>query len=226
KKLRIQSGEHSHVHLRNLLRVFEIALRLLHPVMPFITEELWQRLLKRHDSLPESICLAPFPQAGDACCDEEAARDFALLQEMITSARALRADQKLDPKQTLEGLLYPANETTADLARESSAILDALTNTRFQIRAAGAARIAGASRSTPEFEIVLQLSGAQADAMRQRLQKEIDQLNKVIESSRRQLGSESFTAKAPAHVIEGIRAKLADYEAQLAKSLQALQGQP
>ncbi|MBI5282426.1 MAG: valine--tRNA ligase [Candidatus Solibacter usitatus] len=226
KKLRIQSGEHSRVHLHNLLRVFEIALRLLHPVMPFITEELWQRLLKRHDSLPESICLAPFPQAGDACCDERAARDFALLREMITSARALRADQKLDPKQTLEGLLYPAGEATAALAREAATILDALTNTKFTLCPAGAARLAGASRATPEFEIVLQLSGSQADAMRQRLQKEIDQLNKVIESSRRQLGSESFTAKAPAQVIDGIRAKLADYEAQLAKSMQALQALP
>jgi len=58
--------------------------------------------------------------------------------------------------------------------------------------------------------------------MKQRLQKEIEQLTKVIESSRKQLSSEAFVAKAPAHVIDGIRAKLADYEAQREKSVSTL----
>ena len=70
--------------------------------------------------------------------------------------------------------------------------------------------------------MVLKLSGAQVDAMRTRLIKEIEQLEKVIASSRKQLGSEAFVSKAPAHVIDGIKAKMADYEAQVAKSQESL----
>jgi valyl-tRNA synthetase len=76
---------------------------------------------------------------------------------------------------------------------------------------AGEARAVGASRSTPEFEMVLKLSGAQVDAMRTRLMKEIEQLEKVIASSRKQLSSEAFVSKAPAHVIDGIKSIEAKY---------------
>ncbi|MBN9659700.1 MAG: valine--tRNA ligase [Acidobacteria bacterium] len=222
KKFRIQQGEHPHAHLRNLLTVFEFALRLLHPVMPFLTEELWQRLLKKSGRLPESICLAAFPQAQDSTADPQGAAAFALLQEMTVAARGLRADQKLDPKATQDGFLYPANETAAMLGATELPLLQALTNTKFEVGAAGAEKSAGASRATNDFEMVLKLSGAQVDAVRGRLVKEIDQLQKVIQNSQKQLGSEAFVAKAPAHVIDGIRSKLAEYEAQLAKSQAAL----
>jgi valyl-tRNA synthetase len=72
--------------------------------------------------------------------------------------------------------------------------------------------------------VVLKLSGAQADAMKARLQKEIEQLTKVVENTRRQLNNEKFTAKAPAHVIEEMRTKLADYETQIERSRAALAG--
>jgi len=224
KKLRINEGSDAQTHLANLLRVFECALRLLHPVMPFLSEELWQRLVKKGAGIPESLCLAPYPQANPAAADEDAARRMALLQEMITAARALRADQKLDPKQRLEGALYAHDDATAALATAEHAALEALTNTTFTLGKAGAAPASGASRSTPEFDVVLRLSGAQADAMKVRLQKEIEQLTKVIDNTRRQLGNERFTAKAPAHVIEEMRTKLADYEAQIERSRTALAG--
>jgi valyl-tRNA synthetase len=214
KKLRIQQGDPQGAHLTNLLRVFEYALRLLHPVMPFLTEELWQRLVARGPGIPETICLAAYPQANPAIADAEGASAFALLQEMVTAARALRADQKLDPKQQLEGVLYAASTELE--------VINALTNTKFIAAPLDAPREPGASRATPDFEVVLRLGGAQAEIMRTRLRKEIEQLDKVIASSQRQLGSEAFTSKAPPHVIEGIRTKLADYEAQRAKSQEAL----
>jgi valyl-tRNA synthetase len=222
KKLRINEGADAQVHLSNLLRVFECALRLLHPVMPFLSEELWQRLVQRGDGIPESLCIAAYPQANPAALNEDAARQMALLQEMITAARALRADQKLDPKQRLEGELYAHDKATAELAASQQAALEALTNTTFSLAVAGEVHSAGASRSTPEFDVVLKLSGAQADAMKVRLQKEIEQLTKVVENTRRQLNNEKFTAKAPAHVIEEMRTKLADYETQIERSRAAL----
>jgi valyl-tRNA synthetase len=217
KKLRIDDSPGAKIHIRNLLRVFEFTLRLLHPVMPFLTEELWHRLLKAHSGLPASISLAPYPQMNAAVVDAAAEAEIALLKEMITSARALRADQKLDPKQQLDGFLYPHAAAEA-VARAQQGALEQLTNTKFSIAPVSAARAAGASRSTPEFDLVLSLSGAQAGILRQRLTKEIEQLEKVIENSRRQLGDEKFLGKAPTKVVDGLKAKLADYEAQLDKS--------
>ena len=224
KKLRINQEVDAKAHLANLLRVFECALRLLHPVMPFLSEELWQRLVKRGAGIPESLCIAPYPQVNPAAASDDAARQMALLQEIITAARALRADQKLDPKQRLEGALYAHDASTLELATAQQAALEALTNTTFTLASASEAHASGASRSTPEFDVVLKLSGAQADAMKLRLQKEIEQLTKVVENTRRQLNNEKFTAKAPAHVIEEMRVKLADYETQIERSRAALAG--
>ncbi|MGD0580987.1 MAG: valine--tRNA ligase, partial [Bryobacteraceae bacterium] len=222
KKLRIQKGEHAQEHLSNLLRVFECALRMLHPVMPFLSEELWQRLVKKGPGRPESLCVAAYPQANPGAANAAAVRRMGLFEELVTATRSLRADQKLDPKQRLEGVLYPHDEPTAELASAERAALEVLTNTTFSIGEAAEARAAGASRSTPEFDVVLKLSGAQADARKQRLEKEIEQLTKVAENTRRQLGNEKFTAKAPAHVIEEMKTKLADYEAQIERSRAAL----
>jgi valyl-tRNA synthetase len=214
KKLRIQRGEGAHGHLINLLRVFEQALRLLHPVMPFLTEELWQRLVKREDGVPESIAITPFPREKAEWANDAAARDFSLIQILITEARALRAEQKLDPKQKLDGVIRPAGEGPRELFASEMAVIEALTNMRFEI----AAEIDGAVRSRPEFDVALRLSAAQAGAEKQRLEKEIESLRKAVESKRKQLGSESFIGRAPAAVVEETRAKLAEQEAQLALS--------
>ena len=222
KKLRLQQGEHAQEHLSNLLRVFECALRMLHPVLPFVSEELWQRLVKQGAGRPESLSIAAYPQANPAAANPAAVRRMGLFQELVTAARGLRADQKLDPKKRLDGIVYPHDEPTKELVFSERAALEALTNTTFSIGEAAGARAEGASRSTPEFDVVLKLSGAQADAMRQRLEKEIEQLTKVVENTRRQLANEKFTARAPAHVIEEMKTKLADYETQIERSRAAL----
>ena len=87
---------------------------------------------------------------------------------------------------------------------------------------ASAERVKGSKRSTPEFDLVLAVSAAQLDAQRDRLRKEIDQLNKVIASSEAQLSNEAFLAKAPEKVLASMREKLADYRAQRDKSQEAL----
>ena len=218
KKLRMDNS-HPVAHLHNLLRVFEFAMRLLHPVMPFITEELWQRLRGNKD-WPETISLAACPRANPALADPEAEAQMALLQEMITAGRTLRADQKLDPKQQLEGVLITRGPA-AGVARTERRALESLTNTKFDLDPDGYGSTSG-GRQTQHFDLSLKVSAAQADAMRQRLQKEIEQLSKVIASSRRQLSDDTFLGKAPAKVVDGIKSKLADYEAQFVKSQAAL----
>ena len=106
KKLRFKENSGLDSGWRNTLAAFETALRLLHPAMPFFTEELWQRLATNRKYRPVSIAIAPYPQYRTELADHEAEREIALLQEIVTMARTLRTEAKLDPKQQLSGALY------------------------------------------------------------------------------------------------------------------------
>ena len=225
KKLRFVENSGLTNDWRNVLFVFEAALRLLHPLMPFLTEELWQRVAAGDPGRPVSIALAAYPQPDPAAIDDAAERDMQVLQEIITVARNIRAEIKADPRQQLGGVLY--SQTGAlELARCHLDVIQKLANLKLEVRAGTAPRGEGGLRSTPEFDLVLHLPPAEAGAQRKRIDKQIEQLEKVIASSRRQLEDEEFLSRAPARVVDSIRGKLADYEAQLAKSRASLEGPP
>jgi valyl-tRNA synthetase len=192
---------------RNFLSVFGAYLRLQHPLMPFITEELWHRFGKT-----ESIALAEYPRAGPR--DEGAEREMALMQEMITAARQLRADNGVDKKLLLEGVLYCRNGAkSVDLS-----VVERLANVKLDIRSEAAPKLEGAVRSTPDFDLSLELPAVDSEAQRGRLAKEIEQLQKLIVDKDRQLANDKFLSSAPAHVVDSLRAKRAEYVAQLEKS--------
>ena len=221
KKLRFAEGSGLTGDWRNVLFVFERALRLLHPLMPFLTEELWQRLAAggKH---PASIALAEYPQPVEAAIDEAAEKEMETLQGVITAARNLRAEMKADPRQRLGGALYSQN-AVLELARTHLDILEKLSGVKLELRLGLAPRGEGSLHSTPDFDLVLHLPLAESGAQRARLEKQIEQLEAVVANSRRQLNNEEFISRAPARVIESIRQKLADYEAQLQKSHGALE---
>jgi valyl-tRNA synthetase len=187
--------------------VHEQALRLLHPLMPFITEELWQRLEKPG----KSIAMEKYPQALRV--DREAEREMTLLQEIVTAARALRADHKVDKKPLLSGVLYCQQPLHLDA-------IERLANVKLTIETGASPKLEGAIRSTPDFDLVLEMPKAadQSD----RLLKENIELEKVIANSDRQLSNEEIISKMPAHVVETLRTKNAAYKAQLQKNLDAL----
>jgi valyl-tRNA synthetase len=212
KKLRFRENSGLDNHWRNLLNTFAAALRLLHPAMPFLTEELWQRL-----SPGSSIAVAAYPAADPARHDAEAERRMGLLQEIITAARTLRAEMKLDPKEQVEAVLYSSGEAHG-IALENLEAIQKLAVVSLRVEP-GVAPSAGAGvRSTTEFDLALQASAAQMEAQRKRLIKEIEQLEKNIANSERQLGDEKFLSRAPEHVVAQIREKLGEYKAQLEKS--------
>ena len=217
KKLRFVEGSGLTDDWRNLLAVFESGLRLLHPVMPFLTEELWHRLGAADDA---SISLTSYPQFIPARFDAAAEREIGILQEIVTAARNLRADLSLDPKLPLEGLISGNADILAVVAAQSVAIRK-LAGLTLQ---AGETPKTGAIRSTAEFTLAFNVPAGQMETQRIRLEKERVQLEKNITSSRRQLSDDVFLGKAPAKVVDSIRAKLADYEVQLAKLLESLAG--
>ena len=235
KKLRFQENSGLTDGWRNTLAAFEGALRLLHPAMPFLTEELWQRLVP-NPPLPDgrgsrqdgdgdasrdrqgavaSIALAIYPQFRDRAVDQAAEREIGALQEIVTLARTLRTESRLDPKQQLTGTLY-SRSATLQVAQRHAEAIQKLANVKLEFQT-GAAPKAPAMRSTADFDLVLEVPKSQEHAQRKRVEKEREQLEKNIANSKRQLSDEVFLGKAPQKVVDTIRAKLADYEAQLAK---------
>ena len=175
--------------------VHEKALLLLHPLMPFITEELWHR--RGHET---SIALEAYPPYDPALNDPEAEREMKLLQDVVTEIRGVRADNKIDRKEMLTGVLRVTGSINLEFIERNANV--SLTLEPYD----------GAG-----YSLALGIP-----VPKERLEKENEQLEKVIANSHRQLSNESFVAKAPAHVIDGMRAKLAEYEAQLAKNRTAL----
>ena len=208
-----------------LLYTYEASLRLLHPMMPFLTEELWQRLASPEG--PEkgrSISLEPYPQTSIAPRDAAAEAGMARLQEIVTAARTLRADHKVDSKTEVNGVLFARNGAHA-VAVEYADAIRRLAKVDFQLQSGQAPNLEGAVRSTPDFDLQITLpaaAGENAAALRARLEKEIAQLESLIANSARQLENEDFMKKAPEKVVASIREKKAGYEAQLSKSRASL----
>ena len=130
-------------------------------------------------------------------------------------ARTLRTEMKLDPKLQLQGTLYGRGDAL-DIARGHAASILRLAAVTLDF-SSDTAPAGAATRSTSQFDLVLNVPKTQEDAQRRRLEKEKDQFEKNVASLRRQLSDEKFLGRAPEHVVASMRAKLAEYEAQLAK---------
>jgi valyl-tRNA synthetase len=137
---------------------------------------------------------------------------------MITAARKLRADHGLDRKLILNGVLYCRNGSK----NVELGVIEKLANVKLDVRNETAPKLSGAVRSTPDFDLLLELPEVDAQGQRGRLQKEIAELEKLIRDKDRQLGNEKFLNGAPAEVVESLRVKRAEYVAQLGKSRSAL----
>jgi valyl-tRNA synthetase len=220
KKLRFEEGSGPTAGWRNLLAAFEGALRLLHPVMPFLTEELWQRFAAGRVNRPKSIALARYPEYAEDWAAPPVETAMQSLQEIVTAARTLRAEMKLDPKAQLDGALH-SQFAALQVAQVHAAAIRKLTNVTLELRKGVAPHSANVI-SRPSFDLELKVPQANLAEQRKRLEKEREQLEKNIANSTRQLGDETFLSRAPAHVIESIKTKLVDYETQLEKVRKAL----
>ena len=214
KKLRFTENSGLDHHWKNLLWVFDQALRLLSPAMPFITEELWQRLRNGNESLPKSICRAQFPLHNPSAADPRAESEMQILQDVITAIRNTRAERKVDPKLNFAVAIAATGATLAVIQRELHAIA----------KIAGVTITIEAKPAKGDFDIAYTLPQAQMEAQTQRLQKDNDQLEKNIANTERQLTDDKFLSKAPAKIIDSMKQKLTEYKTQLAKNQEELHG--
>ena len=212
------------------LTVYEKMLRLLHPVMPFITEELWHRLVHGSESNKAqgtSVSLTAYPEnETEGKAESAGVKKFGLLQQVVTAARELRADNKLEAKATLPATLHVHSGLFG--ADELQAI-GAIARLDLKQEQGAIGEQAGIIRSTRDFDLQIHAMAPMQEAEGKaeaatRILKEISTLQKIIANSLRQLSDESFLSKAPAKVIEGMRSKLAEYQEQLDKNQSLLDG--
>jgi valyl-tRNA synthetase len=207
-------------HLALLAHILEVTMRLLHPFMPFLSEDIWQRLPKTdtHGSL-ESVSIAAWPEPSGTA-DESAAREFALVQEVIRAARNLRAEAKVPPSKKLNVTLVALSENATRILGESNAFVTQLANLESVLLvAADAPRPSNAlSTALPEVEVFLPLEGLiDVEREQARLQKERDERRKDLQRVTSKLGNPSFASKAPPEVVAKEEAKKAELEAALEK---------
>src|SRR6478752_8201488 len=197
---------------RNLLDLFEASLRLLHPVMPFITEEIWHAVYDGHPPL-KSIALAAYPQADERRFDLAAETNMAIVQDLIVSVRNLRAELKVEQKQKVPIQVYTQDAKIKTLLEENLGAIERLAGVvGVSFVENSLSQMAGA-RSTARFDVhVIYEKKIDVAAERQRLTKELEQIEKEIANSTRQLGNEQFLAKAPAKVVDGMRKRLTELE--------------
>ncbi len=196
-----------------LSTVLEGTLRLLHPFMPFLTEEIWQKV--PHDDALKSIMETSWPEVKDECISDEIEADMTAIMETIKTVRNMRAEVGAAPSKKSELILNFTDESLRAVFTENQSYLDKLASSDpITILPAGADKPENAMAGMVNgVEVFLPLKGLiDVDKETARLTKELEKLDKEISRLAKKLGNEGFLAKAPADVVAGEKEKLAGYE--------------
>jgi valyl-tRNA synthetase len=202
-----------------LVGALDTYLRLLHPVMPFITERLWAAI-PHAEADPELLIVARWPSAGAR--DDDAERSVGALVELVRAVRNARVDAKVEPaaylpldvfvEPELEDALEALRPAIERLARarplrrhDSREALHAAGTGGLSVLAGPAEAVVGTGAADP----------AAADADRARLERELADAERLLEAARARLANEAFTAKAPPAIVEGARAREAELAGQV-----------
>ena len=204
---------------RVLLAVMEASLRLAHPLMPYLTEEIWQTLAPKLGITGETIMLAQYPVADQALINEQAEADMQWLQGLIGAVRNIRGEMGLGNARLLPVLLQ--NTTDAEKAQITriEALFKALAKVEsITFLADGEQPPLSSSSVVGHVSVFVPMKGLiDPKAELGRLQKDLDKVQKQHDQIATKLGNEGFVAKAPAAVVEGEKVKLAEFADQLAK---------
>jgi valyl-tRNA synthetase len=218
-KVQIQNGDEAQQRAtrRTLIRVLETTLRLAHPIIPFITEELWQKVAPLAARSGESIMLAPYPEAQPVKIDETAEAAVAQFKEIVTACRTLRSEMKLSPAQRVP-LLVSGNKAFTEQWQASLTVLGKLSDVEFvdgDLPAADApVAVVG------NFKLMLKVE-IDVAAERERLGKEVAKCESELAREQGKLSNRKFIDRAPAEIVEGVRGRVAS----LTSTLESLKDQ-
>ncbi|MBL8472422.1 MAG: valine--tRNA ligase [Rhodocyclaceae bacterium] len=217
-KVQLQTGSEAAQRgtRRTLVRVLEALLRIAHPLIPFITEELWQKVAPVAERMPQpgaSIMTQAYPKADPSRRDPSSESWVATLKTLVTACRSLRGEMNLSPAQKVPLIASGPADAVAAYAPYLSALgkLTGVSHAGASLPASDApVAIAG------EFRLMLHIE-IDRDAERARLAREISRIETEIAKARGKLGNESFVARAPAAVVEQEQKRLGDFGATLSK---------
>jgi valyl-tRNA synthetase len=194
-------------------RTFDVALRLLHPVMPFITEALWRRFPGR--SATASISVAPWPKPDARAHDPAAIRDFGVVQELVGAIRAIRAEYGIPPGQAVRAAVSGESLATASALEQERGTITRLAKLSQLTLGESRERVGGHAVLSDGTAVFVPL-GEAIDVGREcgRLSSEVDRLARLVQSQEQKLGNQQFVSRAPSDVVERERQKLTTWKEQ------------
>ena len=205
-----------------LINVLESLLRLLHPLMPFITDTIWQRVVPQSALKVEegaSIMVQAFPEVDAAKQDDKVLADIEWVKKFIVGIRNIRGEMDISPNKPLNALLKNVSDEDARRLDAAKAFLDKLSKLEtVTILKDGEEAPASATALVGEMEILIPMAGLiDKDAELARITKAMEKIEKDVSRTRGKLGNEKFVSNAPEAVIEKERGKLEEGEKALAK---------
>lgn len=210
-----------------LVNVLEGLLRLMHPIMPFITETIWQRVqpLSDFSKTHDSIMVQAFPQFDAKKCDQQAIDDLEWVKQFIVAIRNIRGEMDISPSKLLPVLLKNVNALDQRRLDENEQFVSSLAKLEsIKVLSENEQGPACASAVVGDLSVLIPMAGLiDKDAELARLDKAIDKLEKDAARTRGKLSNENFVSKAPASVIDKEKAKLHEAESALTKMLEQKQ---
>lgn len=204
-------------NLNRALRIFEQLLTMLHPFMPFITEEIWQRIQSRE--VDEALIVGDWPEVNESLIDPKAEKDFNLIQQLVSNMRNIRAEMNISPNADIEVLIKTPDKSTAEGLLENRVIFDKLQSIEsLTISTELTKPKASASAVVASCELYIPLKGLiDFDKERRRIEKEIEQTRGFLASVENKLANEGFINNAPDKIVEKERQKKKDATEKLEK---------
>ncbi|WP_339459651.1 valine--tRNA ligase [Pseudomonas sp. EA_105y_Pfl2_R69] len=207
---------------RTLIRVLEVALRLAHPFMPFITEEIWQRIKTQAGVSGDTIMLQAWPVANESRIDAAAEGDIEWVKQLMLGLRQIRGEMKISMAKRIDIILQNANAEDLRRLADNAPLLNKLAKLEsVRVLEAGEEAPMSATALVGDMQVLVPMAGLiDKDAELARLDKEIARLDGEVKRVGGKLANEGFVAKAPAEVLDKERAKLAEAEQALGKMVE------
>jgi valyl-tRNA synthetase len=204
---------------QTLVRVLEALLRLAHPIMPYITEEIWQRVAPLAGVAGDTVMRQPYPQAADFILDAGAEGEMQWVMDFIVGVRKIRSGMNIAPSKALPVLLHNGSAEDQQRLERNGLFLQRLARTEsITWLNAGDNAPESATSLVGEMQLLVPMAGLiDKEAELARLVKEMGKLEKDIERVQAKLFNEAFTAKAPAELVEKERTRLAEVQTALAQ---------
>ena len=210
---------------RTLIDVLEALLRLLHPLIPFVTEEIWEQVAKRAGIEGETIMLRPYPEASDDAADDAAVDDIEWVKQFVLGIRQIRGEMDISPGKVLPVVLQHASASDQQRAEVHAPLLQRVGRVEsISLLADGDEPPASATALLGDLRLLVPMKGLiDVEAERARLEKQKDKVMAELTKASGKLGNERFVNNAPPAVVEQERGRVTEFEKTLSQLDEQLQ---